>query len=502
MTRSDGVATFDSHSSFLSVPTLSLDVGIIICCLIAIACKMKVYAYELSCAYKCSHPREWDCGDVCLANGRLPLSATSPKHIARPSMGVGGVGPCGGDAVSDAANARIGCVGELTTSAGCSGGYIADTAEANMAHGVCVNIIHVHVLGVPMRVSAVIGIANYLSLVSNCLTCYFRPSQVLYAFLMSFCDIMFYVIEERRARDIIRFKRAMCQNTAAGGFDAYPSDGASKNYGMWKDSAALEPRVVTTNDSYSSTVSRTYANHCKTAANICSDVHIGINDKMLGASGDKATKWRLRLPRFATWVAGCSPRLRLLHHWGLPDPYERWCFLPLLHIFSVLALLVMERYQMFFPLGAAGGYTASCITLYVLGYGVSALLLARSSFRAGGLFRFPSLLSAEACTEVLVGFFSLPTAPRESWVFLCFALQQLFSASCTVLYVMMLLEGSEAFYSTHVDLMRWYVTPCGQILMDFLRICAFWLLVTPGNGDRHKQGGTPRNQPDYNSHLL
>ncbi|EAN77811.1 hypothetical protein, conserved [Trypanosoma brucei brucei TREU927] len=479
MKRSDDVSGFTSFLMYSPTYALTLDVSIVLSCLLAIACRIKLFANKSACP--CTVPslkKTGNCGTSFVGNyvGHSTVAkdtVSDGRHNSMPEVLQSNDVTMNRSASPSAAKG------------GCSETHVSESLTDSKPCGHCSDDALGQLFGIPVNAFAATALINYLSLVSNCLTQYFRPSQVLYATLMSFCDVLLFAMSDYYGEGTSHCRHDKCVSHSD------LCDG-------WRGLKLRIPSVP-----HELHDLKGIADHKSQRRGGSDPVYpFGVEASSLHLE-TRGNRWRLMILGFMRSNVDDASKPKHADGGVLSKLRVRWYILPILHTISVAALVILRKYQLLFFLGTAAGYVASCVTLHMVGYGLSALLsVLLFPFIGGGYYGTVRLSTNDERVEMLMGFFSLSGAVHVGGVGVYYVLQQTFSGVCVVLYVLMLLEEDDALYSTHVSLMRWYVNPCGQGLLDAQKLFTFLLLL--GSMNRHKQRERllARYRKNFSSHLL
>ncbi|ESL06876.1 hypothetical protein TRSC58_05443 [Trypanosoma rangeli SC58] len=477
------------------------DVGIFMCCLVSIACKVKLFTETQAAggaALGLSAPEAERLAQAFSTSAPLP-SFTSPfaavavggAAAARPTSAVGGrpqlhtsvdIGghrggphPPGYDYSAPLCEVEVaGAAVEDADVCYSAGDDDSGSDDAEDALDGADPTVRLYSLSLTQRI--MVGV-NWLSVISNCLTYFLRPSQVLYAFLLCSSDIVLYVVTDpavgrrgRRRSPLLRslgLTPGIYVGGAAATAAAVSLDVREGGYqtSAWADRCA-EARQKASPEMGS-----------LLAAKHTTDAHGDAGTTLSHASRLEHSVGRHKLKTGAKYVP------RLIHQRGL--------FLVAVNMAFLFALILFYLHHLLFWVGTVTGYLAACGTLYVLGCDVGLLLQVfgwlrfRCSFWAPSA---PSLFPPVALVAALssVDLFSASLPPASAMLNrrlrVLYATQLVFSFACSVFYFSMLLEEGAALYSTHVEFMRWYVGTVGLGLLDLARLLLFLSILWLGAG--------------------
>ncbi|RNF02124.1 hypothetical protein TraAM80_06584 [Trypanosoma rangeli] len=477
------------------------DVGIFLCCLVSIACKVRLLTETQtagSAALGLSAPEAERIAQAC--------STSASRRSFTPPFAAAAVG----GAAATRPTSVLGGRSQLHTSVdmgGHRGGphppgydYSAPLCEDEVAGAavddadVCYRAddddsgndnaedatdgadptVRLYSLSLTQRI--MVGV-NWLSVISNCLTYFLRPSQVLYAFLLCSSDMMLYVVTDpavgrrrRRRSPLLRslgLTPAMHLGGAAATAMAVGLDVGEGSYhtSVWAERCAEARQKPSSKMGFILSAKQT------------TDAH---GDAGIIPSHASRLDHACGRQKLKTGVK-CVPRL--IHQRGL--------FLVAVNMVFLFALILFHLHHLFFWVGTVTGYLAACGTLYVLGCDVGLLLQVFGWLRFGRSFRVPSAPSSFSPVAVVaalssVDLFSASLPPAGAMLNrqlrVLYATQLVFSFACSAFYFSMLLEEGAALYSTHLEFMRWYVGTVGLGLLDLARLLLFGSILWLGAG--------------------
>ncbi|RNF02311.1 uncharacterized protein Tco025E_08421 [Trypanosoma conorhini] len=348
----------------------------------------------------------------------------------------------------------------------------------------------VRVFSLPLTQRIMMGV-NWLSVISNCLTYFLRPSQVLYAFLLCSSDMMLYVVTGSMVGG--RRRRRSASTRSLGPTPA--------TY------AAPAPASVALEFGEEGCHSPAWAERCAAARQqvLPRRAPIFFAKYATGAYGEAGV-----IPSHASTGTEFDPSVepgagqrksRKTFRYVPRLINQRSLFIVALNMALLFALVIFHLHHLFFWVGTVTGYLASCGTLYVLGCEVGVLLqmcgwlrLRRSARSSSSPSSLPPVALAAALSSVDLRSASLPPAGVmvHRRLRVLYVTHLVFSFACSAFYFSMLLEEGAALYSTHLEFMRWYVGTVGLGLLDLARLLLFGAILWLGAG---REGKNRRRRP-------
>ncbi|KEG09844.1 hypothetical protein DQ04_04541010 [Trypanosoma grayi] len=321
----------------------------------------------------------------------------------------------------------------------------------------------VRFLALPLTLRVMMGV-NWLSVISNCLTYYLRPSQVLYAFLLCSCDMMLYVVDDQLGSRRVHHKASTLR-----GVNGITTVCVSADSPVFR---------VEEENARPSAAAHGSADGPRGPRRGC-DVTLAGESDSVESDGRVLSSVRGCAKAEPNWrrLEGCISKRSKYLFWNHSRVFsQRGAVLVMLNIALVFALVLFHLNHLFFLAGTIIGYLACCGTLFVLGCSIGVLLLLFGWVRSRGAAGSPLLKANSVCSLDPASLPPSGVLPNR-WLRVCYVLQQIFSLACSVLYFSMLLEEGEELYSSHMEFMRWYVNTVGQGLVDTVRLFIFWHLV-------------------------
>lgn len=478
------------------------DFGILACCLLSIACRVKLFAatrrnsceapvsplVDANCAFTPSSflsGRPTDvlnvtrtatatttaevrrggavelCGNT-HAVGFLDTPALVPHTHTAPAQGVAAVSAFSGSVMEDSrVSDDVGDKGETKED------ELDDDWDGEETKGFFMRWL---LLPLSLRIMVCVG---WLSVVSNCLTSYLRPSQVLYALLSSCCDTALYVgcgtSSCKRKHNRSSFSSSLLGGTTSVHVGTHAA-------------SSLWPRERT----FLSTLWAIRLVPARGGVDQKGELPPPARSVSAACYDGGATSGRDFKVRVVGWRHKCGEAfggLFLVLRSQLYIVSLRQFFLIVFGLFFLIILVTFHLRYSFFWVGTWAGYLASCGTLYVLGCDIGALWILFDWKRGKRSFPLqtssPSPLLADADLTRCFADIELPPlrALLSRSLGVCYVMQFVFSFGCSLFYFSMLLEEGRALYESHVEFMRWYVATAGQALLEILRLLAFWHLA-------------------------
>ncbi|KAL7710707.1 hypothetical protein N2W54_006575 [Lotmaria passim] len=347
---------------------------------------------------------------------------------------------------------------------------------------------------------------NWLSLVSNCLTYFLRPSQVLYTFLFTNGDFVLFVTSySNRYQRLhpaaqLRFGPLPDASTAAAAVAA-PAP-ASLVHGLGSKCGTNAHSVRSHHaDGDAAAVCVPPPKRSPFPANVQAGPRYresvsqhGLQRSTAGGATDMHSPSETKSQAFP--LGRPIPQLRYCASRCIAFAQTQLSWLLFLNALLTSTLFVFHVHHLFFFLGTLFGYLAAIASVFLCGMEAGCVMVRlrrlQRRWRRGGA-RNNSDSEADQCDEDGVATLSTARDPRRSplptrsesgaggdaadrdpssgidgpcWAFVG---EHLSAAACSLLYIWMLLEEGDVLWSSHVNLMRWYVCSCALMLLSLLK---------------------------------
>ncbi|EAN97773.1 hypothetical protein C3747_70g156 [Trypanosoma cruzi] len=472
----------------------SADVGILLCCMVSVFCRVKVFTQTqrdgniASGFFSTDAERFVQTSYAFLQTPPTAHPAASPVNVmATSSTVMGGTSQLQNNLGTDGYNGRPSVpFGNEIFESSCGDDTVGTAVEVTDVSDADDDYDEdpiVSLFSLPLTQRVMVGV-GWLSVISNCLTDLLRPSQVLYAFFFCICDMVLHVMEGRLNRRG-RGGSSVSSNLRLSGVATATQKGGT---------AAVANLRVGEKGCLPATLS-----------DRCAEVRPGTFPKTnppfnteqkayAYMESEYAPSHDLRIKK-ADWKresGGGRGKLRGIFKYWHCVISRRALFIVVLNTAMLFFLVIFHIHNLFFWVGTISGYLACCGTLYVLGCDVGVLLQLLGWLCARRPSRLSSPLSLYSPLHVVATLraFDLCSASLppvgvvlSQWLSALYVTQLVFSFGCSALYFFMLLEEGEALYSTHMEFMRWYVGTVGLGLLDIARILLFgsilWLSGDP-----------------------
>jgi hypothetical protein len=370
---------------------------------------------------------------------------------------------------------------------------------------------------------------NWLSLVSNCLTYFLRPSQVLYTFLLTNGDFIIFVTtysnRYQRRHPSARLQRSPVPDATSAPTLLRPQ---RQHAPLLREAStsALVALPGSPSHSLGSEVENTV--HCvdeerRTLGHLRGDtMKVSVpppSRSPFPVSAQSGPRHREGVPQHSPPRRGIAaaaatdstvdarsplyfknlafplgrplPRLRHYASRCVAFAQTQLSWLLVLNALLTFTLFVFHLHHLFFGLGTLFGYLAAVASVYLCGMEVGCIAVRlRRRKTLGGVVndsgsdtedndgagapattatlgsRYSSLLKGVTNEADTVEWDPCSGIHGPRWAFVG---EHLSAAMCSLLYVQMLLDEGDVLWSSHVDLMRWYVCSCALMTLSLLK---------------------------------
>ncbi|KAG5491925.1 hypothetical protein GH5_00818 [Leishmania sp. Ghana 2012 LV757] len=340
---------------------------------------------------------------------------------------------------------------------------------------------------------------NWLSSVSNCLTYFLRPSQVLYTFLFTNGHLVLFATSYSRRYLHLHPDQLPARRQPAL-YASFPSESrreACVNHWL----AASRAKGATTELQISDTVVYVGSSGSEPASVIVPPPSMRSLFKSVStviperrqhhgndyhSRGSCVAECEVEDPPFAGEGAMAPPphpspptvTLRRPRRWlrwylrrGVAPAQAQLSGLLIFNALFTAILFIFHQYYLFFELGTLSGYMAAVASVFLCGMETGCIVVRlRRRWQRGRTAQTPSEGAAvdgmPSTDDLLLGADPYGGVQGPAIAYLG---EHLSTGACAALYVWMLLDEGDALWVSHTALVRWYVCPLFTVIFSVLK---------------------------------